>query len=467
MLKPDAIPTIFPNHPSHLQPPEPKKRRVLIREEMTAAKSPPASPPPNSSQQQIAEAEPPVSTPVYEELLETESAASQPTTTPKRGRPKVSPELKIPHLQRRIKTLRQRVRRLEKKARVQRNLLGILEKENKLHCAKLDVIDGVLGELVQNEALNKGKKTKSSYSDEIKRFAITIHYYSPKAYRYLCNNFSLPSTRSIRRWFETVNCEPGFLVDVIKSVKADGKPYSLVLDSMSIRKRLIVNKHTNHVEGRVTIGSDMEKMATELLVFLLVPLLGGPKHPIGYFLVDKIDSNVQQQLITQCLTLTAEHGIKIVNITCDGARSNVLTLEKLGAKIPSEPYFKHPTKDHKVYTTLDAVHMLKLARNAFGSLKRFKSDEGEIDFSFVEKLNKLQESMGVRLANKLSNRHMKWHNMKMKVRLAAQLLSSSVADAIEYLSKTDSKFKNSSPTITFIRNVRIHCHVFCVYCNQV
>ena len=241
-------------------------------------------------------------------------------------------------------------------------------------------------------------------------------------------------------------------MDVIKSVKADGKPYSLVLDSMSIRKRLIVNKHTNHVEGRVTIGSDMEKMATESLVFLLVPLLGGPRHPIGYFLVDKIDSNVQQQLITQCLTLTAEHGIKIVNITCDGARSNVLTLEKLGAKIPSEPYFKHPTKDHKVYTTLDAVHMLKLARNAFGSLKRFKSDEGEIDFSFVEKLNKLQESMGVRLANKLSNRHMKWHNM----------LSSSVADAIEYLSKTDSKFKNSSPTITFIRNVRIHCHVFCV-----
>ena len=58
--------------------------------------------------------------------------------------------------------------------------------------------------------------------------------------------------------------------------------------------------------------------------------------------------------------------------------------------------------------------MLKVARNAFGSLKRFKFDEGEIDFSFVEKLNKLQESMGVRLANKMSNRQMKWHYMKMK-----------------------------------------------------
>ena len=61
--------------------------------------------------------------------------------------------------------------------------------------------------------------------------------------------------------------------------------------------------------------------------------------------------------------------------------------------------------------------------------------------------------MGVRLANKLSKRHMKWQNMKMKVRLAAQMLSSSVADALEYLKQTNPKFKDSEPTIEFIRKV--------------
>lgn len=151
--------------------------------------------------------------------------------------------------------------------------------------------------------------------------------------------------------------------------------------------------------------------------------------------------------------MTAEHGISIANIACDGARSNVRTLEKLGAQIPAKPYFKHPSMGHNVHTSLDAVHTLKLARNAFGSLRRFNCEDGEIDYGYIEMLHKLKEDMGVRLANKLSNRHMKWQSMKMKVRLAAQLLSSSVADALEYLSQTNPKFKDAAPTITFIRKV--------------
>ena len=109
--------------------------------------------------------------------------------------------------------------------------------------------------------------------------------------------------------------------------------------------------------------------------------------------------------------------------------------------------------DHKVYVTLDAVHMLKLARNALGSMKRIRSVDGVIDYHYIELLVNLQEEMGVRLANKLTKRHLKWQNMKMKVNLAAQTLSSSVADALQYLSETDPTFKDAGPTIQFIREV--------------
>ena len=44
--------------------------------------------------------------------------------------------------------------------------------------------------------------------------------------------------------------------------------------------------------------------------------------------------------------------------------------------------------------------------------------------------------------------------MKMKVQLAAQMLSSSVADALDYLRSTDNSFKDAAPTIEFIREVR-------------
>lgn len=32
MLQPNAAPTVFPEHPAYLQPPQPKKRRVLNRD---------------------------------------------------------------------------------------------------------------------------------------------------------------------------------------------------------------------------------------------------------------------------------------------------------------------------------------------------------------------------------------------------------------------------------------------------
>ena len=41
----------------------------------------------------------------------------------------------------------------------------------------------------------------------------------------------------------------------------------------------------------------------------------------------------------------------------------------------------------------------------------------------------------------------------MKVKFAAQVLSSSVADALQYLIEVDKRFENAGPTITFIRVV--------------
>lgn len=48
-----------------------------------------------------------------------------------------------------------------------------------------------------------------------------------------------------------------------------------------------------------------------------------------------------------------------------------------------------------------------------------------------------QENIGLNLANKLTATHMEWKKNVMKVKLAAQTLSSSVADALEF-------FKNSN-----------------------
>jgi hypothetical protein len=71
-----------------------------------------------------------------------------------------------------------------------------------------------------------------------------------------------------------------------------------------------------------------------------------------------------------------------------------------------------------------------------------RSADGVISYHYLEQLVKLREDIG---------RHLNWFNMKMK--LAAELLLSSVADVVQYLLTFHHDFRDASATILFIRNV--------------
>ncbi len=78
--------------------------------------------------------------------------------------------------------------------------------------------------------------------------------------------------------------------------------------------------------------------------------------------------------------------------------------------------------------------MLKLARNALASIGSFyDQDGGKIQWKFFQHLHNLQENEGLNLGNKFSAQYLQYQKHKMNVRLAAQTLSSSVANAIEFL----------------------------------
>ena len=141
-------------------------------------------------------------------------------------------------------------------------------------------------------------------------------------------HIQLPNPRTIRKWLENLQCEPGFLTDVFDIIqsKESCKLYSPVIDGMTIRKQLILDPTSGIVKVYTDIGGDcvdVSKQATEALVFLLVPLTSRTRYPVGFFFVDKIDANIQSTLIRQCLQIAAERSIDVVNITCDGCSSNV------------------------------------------------------------------------------------------------------------------------------------------------
>lgn len=62
---------------------------------------------------------------------------------------------------------------------------------------------------------NRGKELKNKYSQESRRFAITLHFFSAKAYDFVRNEFST-TMPYLRRWYDRTNANPGFTNETLK-----------------------------------------------------------------------------------------------------------------------------------------------------------------------------------------------------------------------------------------------------------
>lgn len=115
---------------------------------------------------------------------------------------------------------------------------------------------------------------------------------------------------------------------------------------------------------------------------------------------------------------------------------------------------KHRTSDHEVYFVPDACHNLKLARNAIRTLQQVTSPSGIIDWEHIIGLNRFQNDIDLKLANKVSNVHIHYKANIMKVKYATQTLSNPTADALEFLQFSQvGGFNECHSTIQFIRTI--------------
>ena len=130
----------------------------------------------------------------------------------------------------------------------------------------------------------------------------------------------------------------------------------------------------------------------------------------------------------------------LTNVTCDNPRVNIAMLTALGAKLAGED--PEPFLDmknilgKKILAFLDPPHLIKLTRNTLGDYGYLVDGNGNlIRWNFILNLNKLQKEQGLVLANKLKQEHVEYSKNKMKVRLATQVFSQSVATALTVCSE--------------------------------
>ncbi len=398
-------------------------------------------------------------------------------SSPRRLKRKVNNLLdQADNLKRRLDTSQKKTRRLKKKVNSLTSVVSELKKEKLVSsdCASIleTTFSGVPKELMKRLVTQKKKKNPGAYPKELRSFAMTLKFYSAKAYKYVRNSFDLglPHPSVISSWYNAMDGEPGFTKEALTALKAkvlaakrDGQKVvcALMLDEMSIRKH--VQWDGKRYRGFVDLGTDIDDdslpEATEALVFMAVSLNSNWKVPCGYFLVNGLTGEEKANLTKDCLTKLHEVGVKVVSFTCDGPTTHQAMLKLLGARLSADnlqAYFPHPCDNNeKIYVFLDACHMIKLVRNTMSDWKVMKDSDGNtIDWKFIEELHKLQETEGLRLANKLRSAHIDWKPQKMKVNLAAQTLSSSVADALEYCEgklHEMPQFRGCGPTVKFIR----------------
>jgi len=125
--------------------------------------------------------------------------------------------------------------------------------------------------------------------------------------------------------------------------------------------------------------------------------------------------------------------VEVISLTLDGTNEHFSTVNLLGANFKPnqlQTYFPHLITSKNIYVIFDACYMLKLIRNTFGDWEILEDYEGnKIEWKYIRQLAYLQESEGLRAGNKINLKHICYYKMKMKVNLAAQTLSQSVADS--------------------------------------
>lgn len=325
------------------------------------------------------------------------------------------------------------------------------------------------------DCLSFGKSEKS-YHEDIRSFCLTLHFYSPRAYRYVRSKFNnnLPSISTIRNWYSSLNASPGFTVESFENLKkkvtelneeaGDGGRKKLICcllcDEMAIRRHIQFNPATKKFDGFIDTGRPLPDqsslpVAKDALVYMVSGVTDDFKIPIGYFIASGLNADERAALTSEALVRLNEIDIEIVAMNLNGLPANIAMYKLLGADFDAEKaYFPDPKyPNRKIFALLDPPHMLKLVRNCVGTRNLVDGDGGIIRWDYFKMLYEAQKSLPWNLANNITRAHVDYQKQKISVKLAAQIFSNSVADAMEFMKGECSQFIDVDATVKFIRTV--------------
>ena len=299
------------------------------------------------------------------------------------------------------------------------------------------------------------------YHPHVIRFCLSVHAKSPAAYRELRDSgiLVLPSERTLRDYRNFFKPRAGFHPENIERLRDQTRQYFdiqryvvISFDEMKIQSKLVFDKHSNELIGFVDLGeeelnvsSGSSDLATHALVFFVRGAASDLKYALGYFLTKDVTSYQIMPLFWKAVSvLELVCNLWVCAAVSDGASPNRLFYQlhadlvepDCGDVINYTPNLFAPSRN--IYFFSDAPHLLKTTRNCLfnsGSGKRTRymwNNDNYMLWDHIAKLYYSDLDSGLHQLPKLTVDHIVLKSYsKMKVSLAVQVLSNTVAQALE------------------------------------
>lgn len=247
------------------------------------------------------------------------------------------------------------------------SILKDLQKRNLLTLQESDILkhlDQGTKELIKRE-IRKRKKLPVSkkYKPALRQFALSLYFYSPKAYNYVRYKFynSLPHLKTVSRWYQSVHGEPGIITEALEAIKRRANSVSYKLVGTLVFDEIAIRQHVDYYKGKMVgyvdcgafIECNIALIAKEALVYCVTCMNDTWKMPIAYFLLNGINAERKKGLTLQCLQALHESDMLIISLTCDGLGTNLTMLQSLGCNFSDnsthfQTSIKHPASDNNI-----------------------------------------------------------------------------------------------------------------------
>lgn len=305
--------------------------------------------------------------------------------------------------------------------------------------------------------------TPKKYSKAEQDIAQHLNFSSSRNYKNMrAIGFNLPHPVTVHRYRELNKINPGLDPNVIENLrkltskfKRRQKLCHLIFDEVVIKKSLEYNKPDDVIDGFVDHGDGKRSfsIASKCLFFMIKGTCSNWKYILSYYPVSKDTTKIElKKLLFENIAMAEELGLTVKSLICDQGGPNIGLYNMLGTSF-KKPYFMHNNK--RIVCLFDYCHLLKNLRNNLFK-HGYQTPHGNVRFSVIEKVyERSSANLNYRVCPKLTKKHIYptfWE--KMSVKRAAQVLSKSMAKAIETGTKSGwLKDQAAYATMKFIEEI--------------